>query len=269
MGDLLAGEATYRLLGALEVRTRGEQWQGITRAKWRGLLAVLLINSNRVVSSDELQRQLWPDVSRSAARKLVQQYVSQLRRTLADPDGAVIRTRPSGYELRAEPGQCDTDRFLATAAAGRQALADGDPVAAVHLSGALAMWRGAAFADVTNVPAVSAEAARLNECRMITTEAWIRAELAIGNVETVVPEAAALVASHPVRERLSELLMIALYLSGRQADALGVFHRLRRVLREEMGLDPGHAAQNLARTILRGQPVDARRLTAASYPIVS
>jgi len=257
-------EVRYRLLGTLEVRTGDDDWCGIARAKWRGLLAVLLVTPNRVVPTEELQRQLWPDTSRRAARKLVQQYVGHLRRALADTDGAVIRTRPCGYELRARPGELDAERFLAAMGAGRRALALGDPVtAARQLSGALGIWRGTAFADVADIPAVTVEAARLNECRLIAAEGWICAELATGNCDTVVPEAAALVAANPVRERLSELLMIALYRTGRQADALGVFHHLRRVLREELGLDPGHGVQSLARTILRGQPVDARRLLAA------
>ncbi|MCG5444050.1 winged helix-turn-helix domain-containing protein [Micromonospora sp. NIE79] len=247
--------ARYRILGPVEVR-QGDAWVSIAPAKWRALLAVLLINAGSVVPTDELERQLWPQSSPAAARRLVQHYVCRLRRLLGDEqDRRVLRTRPTGYQLLVGPGELDADQFTACAAEGHRALAGGRYAeAAERLRAALSAWRAAtALADVTGVPSVEVAAAGLDERRLTATEGWLRASLASGPVEAVIPELQALVVAHPLRERMRELLMVALYRAGRRCDALATGRDLRMVLREEHGLDPDDAVQRVERMILRGE----------------
>ncbi|WP_432974274.1 AfsR/SARP family transcriptional regulator [Dactylosporangium sp. CA-233914] len=247
----------YRILGSIEVRT-GESWVDVPPAKWRALLAVLLINANHIVPVDELEHQLWPQCPPPAARKLVQHYVSRVRRLIGDPRGHALRTRPRGYELTVGRGELDADRFMELSATGHRALVAGEHVAAArHFLEALSCWRGgAALANVGGVPAVEIERFRLNEHRLTTVETWLRAELAGGTPEAVIAELQALVAAHPLRERMRELLMIALYLAGRRCDALAACRDLRAILREEHGLDPDDSVCRLEQKILRGEPVD-------------
>ncbi|WFB11311.1 AfsR/SARP family transcriptional regulator [Streptomyces sp. LX-29] len=151
----------------------------------------------------------------------------------------------------------DAEQFERRCSAGRQALTSGTPAEAMeHLGHAMALWRGSAMVDVVDAPAIAAEQIRLNERRLTATELWLRAGLACGRHDVLIPELESLVTAHPLREHFRELLMTALYESGRRADALSVYRNLRRTLREELGIDPGAGIQRLERTILQGGEVN-------------
>ncbi|GGR07210.1 hypothetical protein GCM10015536_10290 [Streptomyces griseomycini] len=246
----------YRILGPVQMRSADGTWHDVPQDKWRTLLAVLLVRANRVVPYEELYRQLWPEAPPESRRKLVQQYVHRLRRILGDPGGETLRTRAAGYEMRVPADELDAEQFDGHCSAGRLALATGTPAEAMeHLGRAVALWRGAAMSDVVDTRAIAAERVRLDERRLVATEMWLRAGLASGQHDVLIPELESLVTAHPLREYFRELLMTALYETGRRADALSVSRNLRRVLREELGLDPGAAVQRLERTILLGEDV--------------
>lgn len=254
------GAPVFRVLGPVEVRrscagpdgTGAGMWVDVAAAKWRNLLGVLLTYANQSVSIGALERQLWPDAAPRTSGKLVQHYVYQLRRVLGDRDGCRLRTRPSGYQLRAGPGDLDVDAFVDLAATGTEELKRGlSDRAAGTLARALAVWRGPAFADVPDVAAVRVEAMRLDECRLSVIETWVEAELENRRHREMVPELEALVTTHPLRERFAWQLMIALYRSERAADALTVSRNLRRSLRADLGLDLGPTVRRLEEAILR------------------
>ncbi|MEV0731954.1 AfsR/SARP family transcriptional regulator [Polymorphospora sp. NPDC050346] len=244
----------YHVLGPVEAYHAG-RWTSPRQAKCRSVLAVLLVNANQVVPAAVLRQQLWPLKAPQTAAKLLQNYIYQVRRALGDPHGRQICTRPSGYLLTAGRDDLDSDRFTALATAGHRALAEGRvESAAGDLRRALGLWRGPAFADIEGVPAVTAEASRLEECRLSAIDAWIEAELALGQHNWLVPAIETLVTAHPLRERLRAHLMLALYRTGRRADALAVFHDLRRTLVDALGLEPGTEAQQMHTAILRDDP---------------
>jgi DNA-binding SARP family transcriptional activator len=237
----------YRILGPLEVRA-GDGQVELRGARQRELLAVLLLHPNEIVSSDRLIDELWQGDPPPTAAKIVQNSVSQLRRLL-EPE--LLVTRSPGYLLRVEPGELDADRFERSVQQARADLAAGDAaIAAEQLREALALWRGPALVDFTDAPFARVEAARLEELRLAATEDRIEAELALGRHGDLVAELEALVARHPLRERLRAQLMVALYRSGRQAEALRVYHETREVLVEELGIEPSRALQRLERAVL-------------------
>mgnify|MGYP001157634344 CR=1 FL=1 len=244
----------YHILGPVELYHAG-RWTSPPQAKCRALLALLLVNANQVVPASVLRQQLWLGAAPRTAVKLLQHYVYQVRRALGDVDGRRLSTRQPGYQLTVGRDELDADRFTALATAGHQALASGHvETAAGYLRRALALWRGPAFGDIEDVPAVTAEASRLEEFRLAAIEAWIEAELACGNHAWLIPPIETFVAAHPLHERLRTHLMLALYRAGRQADALAAFHDLRRTLAEELGLEPSAEAQAMYVAILRGDP---------------
>jgi DNA-binding SARP family transcriptional activator len=247
----------YGILGPLEARTR-DRPVSLRGARQRELLAVLLLHANEIVSSDRLIDDLWEDDPPPTAAKMIQNGVSQLRKLL-EPEGVEgeqrLVTRSPGYLLRVEPGELDADRFEALAAEGRRELAAGEPAAALErLREALAIWRGPALVDFADATFARAEAARFDELRSAATEDRIEAELALGRHAVVIAELEALVAQHPLRERLRGQLMLALYRSGRQADALRVYQETREVLVEELGLEPSPALQRLEKAVLMQDP---------------
>jgi DNA-binding SARP family transcriptional activator len=253
----------YRLLGSVEFRTDSGAWHCLPQPKLRALLAVLLMRRNQVVPAREIEDELWPERRPISSRKLVQQYVHRLRQELGGVSGTVLNTRPSGYQLQVQPGDLDADRFVSLVAEGQQRLAAGAAEDAAHvLRAALDMWRGGALADVLDVPAGLAQAARLNESRLMATEAWICAEIELGHHRTMVPELEALVRMHPLRERFHELLMVALCRAGRRADALAVARDVRRTLNQELGIEPGVELRHLVNLILREDSAPA----ASSLP---
>ncbi|HEV2372097.1 MAG TPA: BTAD domain-containing putative transcriptional regulator [Streptosporangiaceae bacterium] len=253
----------FRILGPLEVRTR-EGWQGIGAPKWRALLAALLLRPGQVVSIERVVDELWGEDAPPGARKLAHGYVLRLRRLLDDPQGQVLVTRPGGYQLLAVHGDLDAGQFEDLAAAGRKALAEDDaPQAAVHLAGALALWRGPALGDVPPVPLVLAESGRLEELRLTALELRIEADRRCGRDTEVVAELRRLTAEHPLRERLWGELMRALHSSARPAEALEVYAHAREVIADELGADPGPDLQDLHRRILTGDLGPADQLPAA------
>jgi WD40 repeat protein/DNA-binding SARP family transcriptional activator len=240
----------FRVLGPLEV-WRGDRRLAVGGDRQRLLLALLLLQANALVSTDELIEQLFgPSAGVSAANSL-QAGISRLRRVLADGEGGVIVTRPRGYVLESEPEWLDSARFEALLASGRAAVAAGDPAAAAaELRQALGLWRGPAFVDVA-FSRPQPELSRLESLRLAATMERIEADLALGQSGELVPELEALVAVNPYQERLRGQLILALYRSGRQAEALEVYRATRTLLNEELGLEPSRALQRLERSILR------------------
>ena len=234
----------FRLLGPLEAVVDGTSVP-LGAAKQRALLAVLLLHRNQVVSSERLIDDLWEDDPPAQANKTLQVYVSQLRKTLG---AERLVTRPPGYELRVEPGELDLERFENLTAEAREKLTAGDPRSAREdLHAALELWRGPP----------DAVAARLEELRLNAREDWLHASVESGDAAAVIPELEDLVAQQPLRERPRELLMLALYRTGRQADALELFRRTRELFVEELGIEPGPELRELQQAMLR-QDTDLR-----------
>jgi DNA-binding SARP family transcriptional activator len=238
---------SYRLLGPLEVRSDGEA-VALPGGKPSALLARLLLDARRVVPVDALVDSLWADAPASA-HKVVQVYVSQLRKALGP---AQIETRAPGYVVRAGPGELDLARFESLVAAAHNT---GEPSRrAKVLRQALALWRGPALAEFRNAPFAQAASRRLAELRLNALELRLEADLQLGEDASVVPELESLVAQEPLREALRRQLMLALYRSGRQAEALERYREGRRVLVEELGIEPSRALQELEHAILRQDP---------------
>jgi DNA-binding SARP family transcriptional activator len=241
----------FRLLGPLEVVADGRAI-ALPAAKPRALLALLLLDRGRVVSTDRLTEGLWGERPPETAPKVLQVYVSQLRKAVG---AERLETRPPGYALRVEPDELDVARFERLLEEGRDALAGGDAAAASErLGGALALWRGPALAEFRYEPFAREAVERLDELRLAAIEERVEADLRLGRHAQLVPELEGLVAEHPLRERLRAQLMLALYRSGRQAEALEVYRDTRRALVEELGIDPGPELQELERAILRQDP---------------
>ena len=237
----------FRILGPLEVARDGQSLR-LGGAQQRALLAVLLIYRGEVLSTDRLIDGLWADRPPPTAAKTVQGYVSQLRRVLGEE---AIVTRGHGYLLAVVSDQVDVARFEALLSEGQAALADDDAVnAQQRLGEALALWRGEPLADFAYDSFAQAEIARLQESRLTAIEARIDAGLALGEHARLIAELEALVHQHPLRERLIAQLMLALYRSGRQAEALECYRVARSRLVEELGLEPGRELQELEAAIL-------------------
>ena len=249
----------FRILGPLEV-CADRRVLPLGGAKQRALLALLLLHRNEVVSVDRVIDGLWGEAPPPTAAKTVQVYVSRLRRLLGPPGAAGSRlvTRPPGYLLEVAPEETDLDRFELLVDEARRASADEEPqVAAAALRRALALWRGPPLSDVALVPFAQAAALGLEEQRLEALEARVEADLALGRAPELVGELSALVREHPYRERLRADLMLALYRSGRQAEALEAYRVARRALVDELGIDPSPALAQLERAILSHDPAIA------------
>jgi len=231
----------FRILGPLEVTEDGREIR-LGGVKQRALLALLLLNPNRVVSRDRLIDELWETDPPETARTALQVHVSQLRKALGRER---IVTQAPGYLVRVEPGELDLDRFEQLVAAdGRDLDVSRE---------ALALWRGPLLADLDGSLA-RAERVRLEEQRLAVFEQRIDGDLARGEHAQLVPELEGLVQERPLREHLRGQLMLALYRCGRQADALVVYRQGRRLLDEELGLEPGEDLRRLERAILNHDP---------------
>jgi DNA-binding SARP family transcriptional activator/ABC-type branched-subunit amino acid transport system substrate-binding protein len=255
----------FGILGPLEVSESGRVI-ALGGGKQRALLAVLLLRRNEVVSTDRLIEDLWSGRPPATALKIVQLYVSQLRKALGE---GVLVTRAPGYLLAVGPGQLDADRAGRLLEEARGALAAGDAAAASDsLREALALWRGPVLSDFAYDEFAQSEIGRLGALRIDTVEERIEADLALGRHADLVPELTVLVGEQPLRERLRAQLMLALYRCGRQADALAVHRDARRVLDEELGLAPGKALQELERRILQHDAAleAPRRVEASPQP---
>lgn len=242
----------FRLLGPLEVVVTGEP-VALRAAKVRSVLGVLLVHANRVVSCDRLVDVLWGDEPPATAANTLHTYVASIRRLLG-PGRRMLQTYDPGYLLEVAPDALDVARFEHLAADGREAL-DRDPRrAAALLRESLALWRGPALADFADEPFARGEIARLEEARLAALEDRIRADLALGLHGALVGELEALVEAHPLREHLAGQLMLALYRSGRQAESLRAYQRLRRDLGEELGIEPSPALARLEAAVLAQAP---------------
>src|ERR1700694_4318926 len=249
----------FRILGPLEVWEAG-QAVALSGAKPRALLAILLMHPNRVVATDRLIDLLWGETPSETVSNTLQVCVSKLRRNLepghvhGTPHQVVIGQAP-GYLIRIDPEQLDLPKFERLVGDARQSVAAGDPeAAAASLRAALGLWRGPAFANLANESFTIAEANRLGEMRLRALEDRIDAELVLGRHADLVGELELLVAEHPLRERLRGQLMLALYRSGRRAEATDMFYRAREVLVEEAGIEPGQDLQKLLKAILSQDP---------------
>jgi len=251
----------FRILGPLEV-VNGHDGVTVDAPKLRALLGVLLLHPNEVVSSERLIDELWGERPPATAPKLVQTYVSQLRRELG-PE--TIETRAPGYLLRVDKHAVDAARFRELVAEGRWLAASDELERARSAYGeALALWRGPPFADVLFESFARNEVAQLEQERLSALMDLTDCELALGRHAEVVPELETLVRQYPVRERLWGQLMLALYRSGRQADALAAYQDARRTLAEELGLEPGRELQDLEKAVLTQDPALDEPARAAS-----
>jgi predicted ATPase len=242
----------FRLLGPLEAGDERESL-ALGPRRQRALLACLLLDVGRTLSIERLLDDLWGEQPPDTAVKMVQIYVSGLRKVLG---AERLLTKPSGYSLRLRADdETDLQRFERLAAAGRTALTQGDPgTAAGQLAAALALWRGPALAEFASEPFARAEGDRLEELRLAAVEDRIEADLGLGHAAALVGELEALTTRHPLRERLRELLMLALYRSGRQSDALAAYHDFRTILDEQLGLDPSPRLRELEQAMLTHAP---------------
>jgi DNA-binding SARP family transcriptional activator len=241
----------FRILGPLEVWLNGAAVR-VGGPKQRALLALLLCNANRVVSRDQLIDELLSDQPAGSAEPVLHVQISRLRKALADGDPQPrLLARPPGYVLRVEDGELDWQAFEQRVTDGREALEQGDPGrAAVLLREAGSLWRGRPLADLEFEPFARFEVQRLEACRLAAVEDRIEAELALGRHGALCPELEHLVAEHPLRERLRGQLMLALYRSGRQAEALETYHAGRSLLAEELAVEPGPQLKQLQLAIL-------------------
>jgi DNA-binding SARP family transcriptional activator len=237
----------YRILGPLEVLDAGRPLP-LGGPKQRSLLALLLLHANEVVSADALIDRLWGGDAPATAAKILQVQIWRLRKSLRRD---ALVTRPPGYVLQVGAEELDLARFERLVVAARGA----DPAAAAaKLREALSLWRGEPLADLAYESFLSAEIARLEELRLLALEERIDADLALARHGDVVAELAALVARHPYREGLRARLMLALYRSGRQADALQAYQDTRAALADALGLEPSEELRRLEQAILRHDP---------------
>ncbi len=239
----------FRVLGPLEVSVDKRQI-ALGGPKQRSVLASLLVRPNQVVPAENLIDQLWGEDPPNTARKTLQGYVTHLRRALG-PDR--LEWQAPGYVLRVGPRELDAARFEVLVHEARAAKVRLDRASALYRR-ALEQWRGPAFADLPRDGPLAAEAHRLEELRLEAVEGRIAADLDAGRHDELIPELAALTREQPLRERLWGLLMVALYRSGRQADASAAYHQARQVLAEELGLDPSQELRGLHDRILRNDP---------------
>ncbi len=238
----------FAVLGPVEVRRDGAALP-LGGVRQRALLATLVLHRGKVVSADRLVDDLFGPRPGAGAANALQQAVSRLRRTLGD--SRAVLTKAPGYLLDVAPDQVDLQRFELLRTRGQEALAASDPAsAAAHLREALALWRGEPLSDIAELDFAQADIRRLEELRLATTMDRIGAELAVGDSTEHVAELECLVAANPFQERLLGQLMLALYREGRQADALEAYREARTLLRDELGLEPGRALQELERAIL-------------------
>jgi DNA-binding SARP family transcriptional activator len=245
----------FRILGPLEATSDGRVLP-LGSPKLRALLALLLLHANETVSRDRLIEELWGEEPPASVESAVHVYLSRLRRLLesAGAAGGLVR-KAHGYRLRLEPEQLDSNRFQSLVREGREALAAGEAeLAADRFRQALALWRGPALADLQSERFAIDAGARLEEERVAALEQRLEADLALGRHSQLIGELEMLVAEHPYRERLRAQLMLALYRSGRQAEALHAYQEARGTFADDLGIKPGYELKELEQAILRQDP---------------
>jgi DNA-binding SARP family transcriptional activator len=254
---LASSSLVFGLLGPLEVVAEGRGLP-LQAPKQKTILALLLLHRGEVVSVDRLQEALWGEQPPATAATALQGYVSQLRRLLEAGEkggSSLLVTRSPGYLLAAAPEQIDLARFEQVAENGRAVLTAGDAArAAALLAEALALWRGPPLADFSYDAWAQAPIGRLEELRLAALEERIEADLAAGRHSDLVGELQTLTDQNPLRERLRSQLMLALYRAGRQAEALAEYQETRRLLIDELGIEPSPVLQRLEKDILVQEP---------------
>jgi eukaryotic-like serine/threonine-protein kinase len=258
-GDTVSRTVRLAVLGPLEVR--GPQGPvDVSPGKQRVILALLVLGANEVVSRDRLVDELWGDAPPPNAVKALQVHVAQLRRSLAAALGdeaarSLLVTRSPGYVIHLEADDLDLARFEAALGEARRALDAGDPARAhARVTEGLALWRGSPLADVELERTLRQEVSRIEALWLSARELAVEAALRLGRHDAALPELVALVREHPLRERLRGQLMLCLYRAGRQAEALEAYQATRRVLVDELGIEPGRELRELHRAILQQDP---------------
>jgi DNA-binding SARP family transcriptional activator/predicted ATPase len=241
-----------RLLGPIQV-VDGPRHIELGSPKQRTLFALLALAQNQTVSRDRLVGDLWPEAPPDRAEHNVEVYVSRLRKYFPPTHAEIaLETAPRGYRLRIDESRNDLRQFERLVAQARRERRGNRTALAVSLfEQALALWRGPALADVANEPAVAAHAALIDDLRVDAAQERLELEVAMGHTREVIPKIERLLAEHPAREELLELLMLALYRAGRQSDALRAYRRFRSALVEQVGIEPGPKVAALEREILR------------------
>ncbi|MBM9437342.1 AfsR/SARP family transcriptional regulator [Actinacidiphila bryophytorum] len=244
----------FGILGATQALGTDGAEVALGGPRRRALLALLLLDAGRPVSTERLVDGLYGEYPPAGVGNAVQSQVSRLRQVLPVP----VEGLPAGYRLAVDPDQVDAHRFRRLGAEGHEALAGGEPALAARLlREALALWRGPALADVGDAPFAAAQIVRLEELRTGAVEDRIEADLALGLHRSLVAEVGELVTAHPLRERLRGQLMRALYGSGRQSEALAAYEDARRELADSLGADPGPELAAVHLAVLRGEPLAA------------
>jgi DNA-binding SARP family transcriptional activator len=263
------GQIGFGVLGPLEMTVGGSP-VSLGSRKQRAVLAMLVINRNRVVGSDALIDAVWGQRARQRSRASLHTYVSNLRRLLNDVDvdgRTVLAATPPGYRLSVRDIDCDIGRFVSEKAAGVRAAAAGQfEPASRHLSAALAEWRGRVLEDLHDFEFFASFATALVEDMVDVHTARAEAEIACGRANAVIGTLEGLTIEHPYREPIWAQLITAYYLAERQSDALYAYRRLKTALSEDLGIEPGSAIRALHERVLRQEVLDVRRaaLTAAS-----
>jgi DNA-binding SARP family transcriptional activator/tetratricopeptide (TPR) repeat protein len=254
----------FRILGHLEVQGP-DGWTAINAAKWRSLLACLLVRPGQLVSTESLIFELWGENPPSTANNMVSIYVHRLRKeVIGDPEGRILVRQAPGYLLRVAPGDVDIQVFEGLVGQGRSELAAGRADRAAEVLGeALGLWRGELLADVPRSAALVTYVERATELWLDATELRIAADLACGRAAQLVAELRGLVGDHPLRERLWALLIRALDQAGRRAEAFEGYALARRTIADELGVDPGSELQRLYADLLAA---DASSASAAGSP---
>ena len=260
----MPGDLRIAILGPLEVRAGSGLPVEVAGARLRRLLLRLALDPGRVVTSGQLVDAVWDAQPPAQAANALQALVSRLRRLLP----GVLESHPSGYRLDVPADAVDAVRFEALARAGHERLGRDPERARELLAEALALWRGPALADAATAAFAGPATARLDDLRQHALEDRVEADLAAGAGEELVAELEELVAAHPLSERLGGQLLRALARSGRQADALGAYQRLRARLADELGIDPSPELQAVHVAVLRGElaPPAPAAATAAPQP---
>ena len=252
----------FEIFGRMGVRQDGRE-AALSGRLQRVLLGALLARANTAVTADALADAMWGEDAADRAASRLHVHVHRLRRALPQPDRLI--SEPGGYRLTVLPGELDAERFETLAAEGAEARANDPHTAAELIRKALALWTGEPFAGL-DCALVGAEAHRLSERRLAALEALYTAELACGRHAAVAAELAAHVRRHPLHERLSALLMIALARSGQQSRALAAYQAARRALIDELGQEPGPELRRIERTVLAGEEVDDAAAVAPQVP---
>ena len=261
MDNATEDDLRFGVLGPLQMSVGATQIP-LGTPKQRAVLAMLVINHNRPVGVDSLISAAWGEWPPSGARPTLQSYVSNLRRLIAaegvDPH-TVLASAPPGYRLEIDAAQCDLERFTAEMRAGITAAAAGRfDHASRHLAAALAEWRGPALDDLRDFSFFDPLVRTLTEEKAVAHTAYAEAEIACGRAHTVIGELEALTTEHPYREPLWNQLIIAYYVAERQSDALDAFHRLKKTLADDLGIDPGPTVRALYERILRQESLDVQ-----------